>query len=47
MTHDPSNLLLALVAAALIGFIALHHPRAIPALTLALAVFGVLATLLV
>ncbi|MGC0379777.1 hypothetical protein [Streptomyces sp. SAI-229] len=46
MTHDPSTIVLALVGAAVFGLIATHHPRAVPALTLALAAFVALATLL-
>jgi hypothetical protein len=46
VTHDPSNIVLALVGAAVFGLIAANYPRAIPALTLGVAVFVALATLL-
>ncbi|MEV6533710.1 hypothetical protein AB0M86_29630 [Streptomyces sp. NPDC051639] len=47
MTHDPSKIILALLGAAVFGLIAAIYPRAIPALTLGLAVFAALAALLV
>ncbi|MET8411318.1 hypothetical protein ABZV34_24970 [Streptomyces sp. NPDC005195] len=47
MTHDPSNIVLALVGAAVFAQVAANHPRAAPALTIGVAVFVALAMLLV
>ncbi|MEV6020367.1 hypothetical protein [Streptomyces sp. NPDC051997] len=43
---NPTHLVLALVAATLFGVIAVQHPDAIPALTLAVAVFVAVVALL-
>lgn len=46
MTHDPSTLVLALTGAAVLALIVKLYPSAAPALTLGLAAFVALATLL-
>ncbi|MFD5518725.1 hypothetical protein [Streptomyces sp. NPDC127066] len=46
VSRNPTHLVLALLAATLLGLIAIQHPDAIPALTLAVAVFVAVVALL-